>query len=114
MTIAEKGLGIAILSCFNADAFFKTYIMQDLRRRSYYRDPAGMEKRTTPGGDSGLSKNVGLADQDLVHTQSMSISSRLVTPHISSYLPVLFPAFRYKISRLLLRLRIQLSQMVLQ
>lgn len=69
-------------SCFNADAFFKTYIMQDLRRRSYYRDPAGMEKRTTPGGDSGLSKNVGLADQDLVHTQSLSISSRLVTPHI--------------------------------
>lgn len=82
MTMAEKGLGIAILPCFNADAFFKTYIMQDLRRRSYYRDPAGMEKRTTPGGDSGLSKNVGLADQDLVHTQSLSISSRLVTPHI--------------------------------
>lgn len=82
MTMAEKGLGIAILPRFNADAFFKTYIMQDLRRRSYYRDPAGMEKRTTPGGDSGLSKNVGLADQDLVHTQSLSISSRLVTPHI--------------------------------
>ena len=45
-------------------------------------DPADMEKRTTPGGDSGLSKNVGLADQDLVHTQSLSISSKLVTPHI--------------------------------
>lgn len=82
MTMGRKRAWYCYPSCFNADAFFKTYIMQDLRRRSYYRDPAGMEKRTTPGGDSGLSKNVGLADQDLVHTQSLSISSRLVTPHI--------------------------------
>lgn len=81
MTMAEKGLGIAILpasmqtlsskltSCRISGADLTTEILLAWRKEQL-------------GGDSGLSKNVGLADQNLVHTQSLSISSKLVTPHI--------------------------------